>query len=154
MVRFLAQEIRNNKPRISVYRHSTESSLTGCITTGHRSCTAHKQEDLVQSGAVTTEGGGCNLPDIQHICTSRRHEEVGTILKEPSHPNHTLCSFLRSRKRKQSVTNKHFPPTSSEATQYLISPLVLLYCVFFYIYFSYCIYISIICYRKRSGKLI
>ena len=85
------------------YRCTIESILSGCITAWYGSCSAqdrkklHKVVNVVQSITQTS------LPSIDSVYTSHCLGKASSIIKDPTHPRHTLFYLLPSGKRCKSL---------------------------------------------------
>ena len=88
------------------YSSAVESVLTGCISAWFGSCTLRDRTALqrVVRSAERTIGGP--LPALEDIHTKRVTSRALSIMKDSSHPNCGLFTYLKSGRRLRSHTNK------------------------------------------------
>jgi hypothetical protein len=89
------------KPLTNYYSYTTESILSGCITTWYGNSTARNLKDLqkvVQSAQRITGG---KLPAFQDTYSTRCHRRAKRIIKDINHPSYCLFTSLSSRRRGQ-----------------------------------------------------
>ncbi len=87
-------------PRIlrSFYTCTVESILTGCITAWFGNSTAGNR----RAGHIV----GGELPSLQDIYTRRCTRKARRIIKDSSHPSHSLLSLLPSGRRLRSIRSR------------------------------------------------
>ncbi len=91
-----------NKPQhsqILLHLHCAESILIGCITTWFRNSTAGNRKALQRVVRTARHIVGGELPSVQDIYTRRYVRKARRIIKDSSHPSHSLLSLLPSGRR-------------------------------------------------------
>ncbi len=88
-------------PRIlrSFYTCTVESILTGCITVWFGNRTAGNRRALQRVVRTARHIVGGELPSLQDIYTRRCRRKARRIIKDSSHPSHSLLSLLPSGRR-------------------------------------------------------
>ncbi len=106
-------------PRIlrSFYTCTVESILTGCITAWFGNSTAGNRRALQRVVRTARHIVGGELPSLQDIYTRRCTRKAWRIIKDSSHPSHSLLSLLPSGRRFRSIRShtsrlrdSFFPP--------------------------------------------
>jgi hypothetical protein len=84
------------KALTNFYKCTTESILSVCITAWYGNCTIcnHRALQRVLRSAQHITGG--TLPSLQNIYSTRCHRKVKKIIKDLSHPSHSLFTPLPS----------------------------------------------------------
>ncbi len=89
----------------SFYTCIVESILTGCITAWFGNSTGNRRAlQRVVRTARHIVGG--ELPSLQDICTRRCTRKARRIIKDSSHPSHSLLSLLPSGRRLRSIRSR------------------------------------------------
>ena len=81
------------------YRGTTESILTGCFTAWYGGCTDLNRKALQRVVKTAERISGCNLPPIQVLFDERCVSKARGIIKDKTHPNHSLFRMLPHGKR-------------------------------------------------------
>ncbi len=109
---FFLRQLRKfgTSPRIlrSFYTCTVESILTGCITAWFGNSTAGNRRALqrvVRTAPLLDIVGG-ELPSLQDIYTRRGTRKARRIIKDSSHPSHSLLSLLPSGRRLRSIRSR------------------------------------------------
>ena len=87
----------------SFYRCAVESVLCSCITVWHGTCSAAEKKALQRVVEAAQRTVGHSLSTTTDIYTSRCRKRASCIMKEPTHPMHTLFVPLPSGKRLRSI---------------------------------------------------
>lgn len=95
------------------YRGTIESILTSCITVWGGSCTEYNRKALQRIVRTAERIIGVPLPSLQDLYTTRLTRKAITIVKDTSHPAHSLFSLLPSRKRYRSLRSRTTRLTNS-----------------------------------------
>ncbi|KAK2899445.1 hypothetical protein Q8A73_012574 [Channa argus] len=85
------------------YRGTIESILSSCITAWFGNCTVADRKTLQRIVRTAEKIIGVSLPSIMHIYTTRCIRKANSIVDDPTHPSHTLFTFLPSGKRFRSI---------------------------------------------------
>ncbi len=95
-------------PRIlrSFYTCTVESILTGCITAWFGNSTAGNRRALERVVRTACHIVGGELPSLQDIYTRRCTRKARRIIKDSSHPSHSLLSLLPSGRRFRSIRSR------------------------------------------------
>ncbi len=95
-------------PRIlrSFYTCTVESILTGCITAWFGNSTAGNRRALQRVMRTARHIVGGELPSLQDIYTRRCTRKALRIIKDSSHPSHSLLSLLPSGRRLHSIRSR------------------------------------------------
>ncbi len=100
----------------SFYTCTVESILTGCITAWFGNNTAGNQKALQRVVRTARDTVGGELPSLQDIYTRRCMRKGRRIIKDSSHPFHSLLSLLPSgrclciiRSRTSRLRDSFFP---------------------------------------------
>ncbi len=95
-------------PRIlrSFYTCTVESILTGCITAWYGNSTAGNRRALQRVARTARHIVGGELPSLQDIYTRRCTRKARRIIKDSSHPSHSLLSLLPSGRRFRSIRSR------------------------------------------------
>ncbi len=80
----------------SFYTCTVETILTGCITTWFGNSTAGNRKALQRVVRTARHIVGGELPSLQDIYTRRCIRKARRIIKDSSHPSHSLLSLLPS----------------------------------------------------------
>ncbi len=87
----------------SFYTGTVESILTGCITAWFGNSTAGNRKALQRIVRTARHIIGGELPSLQDIYTRRCIRKAWRIIKDSSHPSHSLLSLLPSGRRLHSI---------------------------------------------------
>ncbi len=95
-------------PRIlrSFYTCTVESILTGCITAWFGNSTAGNRRALQRVVRTARHIVGGELPSLQDIYTRRCTRKARRIIKDSSHPSHSLLYLLPSGRRFRSIRSR------------------------------------------------
>ncbi len=95
-------------PRIlrSFYTCTVESILTGCITAWFGNSTAGNRRALQRVVRTACHIVGGELPSLQDIYTRRCTRKARRIIKDSSHPSHSLLSLLPSGRHFRSIRSR------------------------------------------------
>ncbi len=95
-------------PRIlrSFYTCTVESILNGCITAWFGNSTAGNRRALQRVVRTARHIVGGELPSLQDIYTRRCTRKARRIIKDSSHPSHSLLSLLPSGRRFRSIRSR------------------------------------------------
>ncbi len=96
---FLRKLRKANLPQklmVNFYRCTIESILTNCMTAWYGSCTKAAQKALQQVVKTAQVIVGMNLPSLDHLYKTRCLRRANKIIKDISHPNHSLFQLLPS----------------------------------------------------------
>ncbi len=95
-------------PRIlrSFYTCTVESILTGCITAWFGNSTAGNRKALQRVVRTARHIVGGGLPSLQDIYTRQCRRNAWRIIKDSSHPSHSLLSLLLSGRRLRSIRSR------------------------------------------------
>ncbi len=95
-------------PRIlrSFYTCTVESILTSCITAWFGNSTAGNRRALQRVVRTAPHIVGGKLPSLQDIYTRRCTRKARSIIKDSSHPSHSLLSLLPSGRRLRSIRSR------------------------------------------------
>lgn len=88
------------------YPCAIESILTYCITVWYGNCTAHDRKTLQRVVKTAQRVTGTPLPVIKSIYDRRCLRKAQTIIKDSSHPNHSLFTLLPSGRRYRNLASK------------------------------------------------
>ena len=91
---------------VSFYRCSIESILTYCICVWFTSCTAAQRKKLQRVIDTAQKIIGCPLPTLEDLHRSRCLKKSENIVKDTSHPGHSLLELLPSGKRFRSIKSR------------------------------------------------
>ncbi len=72
------------------YRGTIESMLTSCITVWYGNCSATDRKTLQRTVNTAAKIIGVPLPSILDIFLTRCSSKANSIMKDPTHPSHTL----------------------------------------------------------------
>ncbi len=102
-----AEEVWNEPqdPQI-LYTCTVESILTGCITAWFGNSTAGIRWALQRVVRTAHHILGGELPSLQDIYTRRCTRKARRIIKNSSHPSHSLLSLLPSGRRLRSIRSR------------------------------------------------
>ncbi len=99
----------------------TDTSLTSCITVWNGNCSAADRKTLQQTVNTAAKIIGAPLPSILDIFLARCSSKTNSIVKDPTHPSHSLFQLLPSGRRYRSIRarsarllNSFFPCESPE----------------------------------------
>ncbi len=90
----------------SFYSCTVESILTGCITAWFGNSTAGNRKALQRVVRTARHIVGGELPSLQDIYTRRCTRKARRIIKDSSHPSHSLLSLLPSGRRLRSIRSR------------------------------------------------
>ncbi len=90
----------------SFYTCTVESILTGCITAWFGNSTAGNHRALQRVVRTACHIVGGELPSLQDIYTRRCTRKARRIIKDSSHPSHSLLSLLPSVRRFRSIRSR------------------------------------------------
>ncbi len=90
----------------SFYTYTLESILTGCITAWFGNSTAGNRKALKSVVRTARHIVGGELPSLQDIYTRRCTRKAQRIIKDSSHPSHSLLSLLLSGRRFRSIRSR------------------------------------------------
>ncbi len=85
------------------YRGTIESVLTSCITVWYGNCSAADHNTLQQTVNTAAKIIGAPLPSILDIFLARSSSKTNSIVKDPTHPSHSLFQLLPSGRRYRSI---------------------------------------------------
>ncbi|KAI4894189.1 hypothetical protein NFI96_000432 [Prochilodus magdalenae] len=91
---------------VNFYRCTIESILTNCITAWYGCCSATDRKALQRVVKAAQRITGTPLPAIEDIYRKRCLKRAGKIIKESSHPAHTLFTLLPSGRRYRSLRTR------------------------------------------------
>ncbi len=98
------------------YRGTIESVLTSCITVWYGNCSAADRKTLQRTVNTAAKIIGAPLPSILDIFLARCSRKTNSIVKDPTHPSHSLFQLLpsgrryrRIRARSARLLNSFFP---------------------------------------------
>ncbi len=78
------------------YRDTIESVLTSCITVWYGNCSAADRKTLQRTVNTAAKIIGAPLPSILDIFLARCSSKTNSIVKDPTHPSHSLFQLLPS----------------------------------------------------------
>ncbi len=118
------------------YRGTIESVLTSCITVWYGNSSAADRKTLQRTVNTAAKIIGAPLPSILDIFLARCSSKTNSIMKDPTHPSHSLFQLLPSgrwyrsiRARSARLLNSFFqspepksprPPLKPHANPYLL----------------------------------
>ncbi len=76
------------------YRGTIESVLTSCITVWYGNCSAADRKTLQRTVNTAAKIIGAPLPSILDIFLARCSSKTNSIVKDPTHPSHSLFQLL------------------------------------------------------------
>ncbi len=85
------------------YRGTIESVLTSCITVWYGNCSAADRKTLQRTVNTAAKIIRAPLPSILDIFLARCSSKTNSIMKDPTHPSHSLFQLLPSGRRYQSI---------------------------------------------------
>ncbi len=85
------------------YRGTIESVLTSCITVWYGNCSAADRKTLQRTVNMAAKIIGAPLPSILDIFLARCSSKTNSIVKDPTHPSHSLFQLLPSGRRYWSI---------------------------------------------------
>ncbi len=85
------------------YRGTIESVLTSCITVWYGNCSASDRKTLQRTVNMAAKVIGAPLPSILDIFLARCSSKTNSIVKDPTHPSHSLFQLLPSGRRYRSI---------------------------------------------------
>ncbi len=89
------------------YRGTIESVLTSCITVWYGNCSAAHRKTLQRTVNTAAKIIGAPLPSILDIFLARCSSKANSIVKDPTHPSHSLFQLLPSGRRYQSIRARY-----------------------------------------------
>ncbi len=81
------------------YRGTIEIVLTSCITVWYGNCSAADRKTLQWTVNTAAKIIGAPLPSILDIFLARCSSKANSIVKDPTHPSHSLFQLLPSARR-------------------------------------------------------
>ncbi len=93
---------------------TTESVLTSCITVWYGNCSAADRKTLQRTVNTTAKIIGAPLPSILDIFLTRCSSKANSIMKDPTHPSHSLFQLLPSGRPYRSI---RAPPPKHTTSQ-------------------------------------
>ncbi len=98
------------------YRGTIESVLNSCIAVWYGNCSAADRKTLQRTVNTAAKIIGAPLPSILDIFLARCSSKTNSIVKDPTHPSHSLFQLLPSGRRYRSnrarstrLLNSFFP---------------------------------------------
>ncbi len=85
------------------YRGTIESVLTSCITVWYGNCSAADRKTLQRTVNMAEKIIGAPLPSILDIFLAQCSSKTNSIVKDPTHPSHSLFQLLPSGRRYRSI---------------------------------------------------
>ncbi len=85
------------------YRGTIESMLTSCITVWYGNCCAADHKTLQWTVNTAAKIIGAPLPSILDIFLTRCSSKAKSIVKDPTHPSHSLFQLLTSGRQYRSI---------------------------------------------------
>ncbi len=85
------------------YRGTIESVLTSCITVWYGNCSAADRKTLQRTVNTAAKIIGAPLPSILDIFLALCSSKTNSIVKDPTHPSHSLFQLLPSGRRYRSI---------------------------------------------------
>ncbi len=77
--------------------------LTSCITVWYGNCSAADRKTLQRTVNMAAKIIGAPLPSILDIFLARCSSKTNSIVKDPTHPSHSLFQLLPSGRRYRSI---------------------------------------------------
>ncbi len=112
------------------YRGTIESVLTSCITVWYGNCCAADRKPLQRTVNTAAKTIGAPLPSILDIFLTRCSSKAKIIVKDPTHPSHSLFQLLPSGRRYRSIRarsarllNSFFPQAVRALNSHHTAPL-------------------------------
>lgn len=128
-LRKLRQARLPQKLLVNFYRSTIESTLTSCITVWYTSCTAAERKDLQRVVKAAQRIVGTELPNLDNIYKSRLQKKASSIIRDITHPGHSLFEPLPSGRRFRSIKsrtnrlkNSFFPRAVASITPIPVQP--------------------------------
>ncbi len=88
---------------ITFYRGAIESVLTSCITVWYGNCSAADRKTLQRTVNTAAKIIGAPLPSILNIFLTRCSSKANSIVKDSTHPSHSLFQLQSSGRRFRSI---------------------------------------------------
>ncbi len=114
----------------STLRGTIESVLTSCITVWYGNCCAADRKTLQRTVNTAAKIIGAPLPSILDIFLTRCSSKAKSIVKDPTHPSHSLYQLLPSGRRYRSIRahsarmlNSFFPQAVRALNSHHTAPL-------------------------------
>ncbi len=85
------------------YRGTIESVLTSCITVWYGNFSTADRKTLQRTVNTAAKIIGAPLPSILDIFLARCSSKATSIVKDPTHPSHSLFQLLPSGRRYRSI---------------------------------------------------
>ncbi len=85
------------------YSGTIDSTLKSCITVWYGNCSAADHKTLQQTVNTAAKIIGAPLPSTLDIFLARCSSKATSIVKDPTHPSHSLFQLLPSGRRFQSI---------------------------------------------------
>ncbi len=89
------------------YRGTIESVLTSCITVWYGNCSAADRKTLQRTVNMAAKIIGAPLPSILDIFLARCSSKTNSIVKDPTHPSHSLFQLLPLGRRYRSISARY-----------------------------------------------
>ncbi len=112
------------------YRGTIESMLTSCITVWYGNCSAEDRKTLQRTVNTAAKIIGAPLSSILNIFLTRCSSKANSIVKDPTHPSHSLFELLPSGRRYRSIRarsarllNSFFPQAVRALNSHHSAPL-------------------------------
>ncbi|KAI4875202.1 hypothetical protein NFI96_000084 [Prochilodus magdalenae] len=87
------------------YRSTIESVLTSSITVWYGNCTAQDRKALQRVIKTAQSISGAAFPSLQDIYRTRVIRRAHSIIRDSTHPQHSLFTLLPSARRKKASAN-------------------------------------------------
>ena len=91
---------------VSFYRCCIESILTYCMCVWFSSCTAANKKALQRVVTTAQKIISCPLPSLEELYNTRCLRKAQKIIKDPSHPGHSLFELLPSGRRYRTLKTR------------------------------------------------
>ena len=91
---------------VSFYRCSVESILTYCLCVWFPGCTVAQRKELQGVIKAAENIIGCPLPSLEGLHSTRCLKKAKCILRDTSHPGHSLFELLPSGRRFRSIKTR------------------------------------------------
>ena len=91
---------------VSFYRCCIESILTYCMCVWFSSCTAANKKALQRVVTTAQKIISCPLPSLEELYNTRCLRKAQKIIKDSSHPGHSLFELLPSGRRYRTLKTR------------------------------------------------
>lgn len=98
-LRLLRSQQLSERLLVAFYRSSIESILSYCICVWFKSCTVAEKRALQRVIKRAQKINGCALPSLEDLYEMGCRRKIQKILRDPSHPGHSLFEILPSGRR-------------------------------------------------------